>query len=303
MKLICRWHRQALARCAILGDTLPAGSHLATHIAACTVCRQTWQDLRHLDSDLSQAFEMTAPSPAFTEGVRSRLTNGRPSRTALRPIPAMATVIVVLGIGGLLWWGIGNASHVLHRADQSYVASQPTDRNLRAAMPQSPSSPAPEKRRGSSPPKVAAKGADAQKSMLVKVDAATFRRSVAPGVWRRHHHSLRSHRTTLAHRRKNISPSPAVARTASPHARAEQWCSLGIWYEVGGDYSHAADAYGRAYSEQPDPALALEAGRNAEYAGDISEALGYYTRVLDQKPTQKASPQKGTSTWNDDHSA
>ena len=79
------------------------------------------------------------------------------------------------------------------------------------------------------------------------------------------------------------------------------WARWGAWYEANGDYSGAASAYGRAFAEKPDPDMAFAAGQAAENAGDVSQAVLYYTQLLKRPSDRKPLPEKGTSLWNPEH--
>ena len=89
----------------------------------------------------------------------------------------------------------------------------------------------------------------------------------------------------------------------SPEIRSHQWARWASYYETHGDYTHAADAYARAYSTLPTEGTAFAAGQAAENAGDVSQAILYYSQILRQSLKQKPQTEKGTFLWNSEHDA
>jgi hypothetical protein len=109
----CGVRRRALARCAVLGRLLPAGSRLARHLARCEECRAAWHDLRHLTAELSRTLAMPALAEALADAAWVRITDGGvgPQPACLRrggyphggrrPIALAAT-----GVAGLALFGV-----------------------------------------------------------------------------------------------------------------------------------------------------------------------------------------------------
>lgn len=78
------------------------------------------------------------------------------------------------------------------------------------------------------------------------------------------------------------------------------WTRWGAYYEYHGDYRSAEAAYAQALDKSRDPALVFSAGRAAECAGDVAQAVGFYTRILSQPSKTDNQPKKGSLLWTDE---
>ena len=96
-------------------------------------------------------------------------------------------------------------------------------------------------------------------------------RAAVPKPEVRHWHKV----TKLA-----VKPKTHVADAAL--AKSVGWADIGAYYERAGLYGEASDAYALAYAEKQDPGLAYAAGCAAETAGDIGQAVTFYTELLDK---------------------
>jgi tetratricopeptide (TPR) repeat protein len=112
------------------------------------------------------------------------------------------------------------------------------------------------------------------------------------------------------HKKKRNAPDFLRKRTrlaVIPHTRplspVRQWLTRGAWYESYGDYAQASDAYKQAFKYEPDPGIAFVAGRAAESADNVEDAVEFYANILSNHPSYPSgqpSPEKGTNPWNED---
>src|SRR2546423_1170248 len=102
MALFCVWTRRACSRYAVLGQPLPPGSKLETHIAKCSGCREYWHDLRMLTTDLDRLVTVPHPSPQFAEPIWERV---KPTQRSFQWGRVSLAAVAACGLAcGLAWW-------------------------------------------------------------------------------------------------------------------------------------------------------------------------------------------------------
>jgi hypothetical protein len=205
----------------------------------------------------------------------------------------MTAAVACLAVGFVLWNRLSQAPAATARQAGSEQAAQAAiDSAIKTVDSQAPRSPIrtvnPEKRAVSSPTPV--------KKRVVQDNPVQKRRWKRSEIRRIVH---RTHRTRLRVAQRQPSPQQKPKRVAavSPRPTPAQWQAWGVYYESQGDYQRAATAYGNAYAEQPDTATGFAAGQAAESAGDVTQALVYYTQIL-KSASEKREPQKGTLLWS-----
>jgi len=273
MNPLCEWRQRALARYAAQARSLPADSALANHLARCERCRRVWDDLRRIAFDLSRTLSAPSPSPTFMADVRERVAAARvPERRPL-PLALSAAALCLLILVGVWWIRPGP---VVHNSPVERVARQP-DRSAQQAAAQASVSNSKRRR----PQERTAAVAPRPLRQAARRHAARIARAPRPP------------RRIIAH-----APPESHAKRPARNQRPS-WIAWGAWFESWGDYRRAAAAYGRAFEQRPDPDTAFAAGRAAECAGDVAQALDYYSRLLDRAAGAKSPPEKGTHLWND----
>lgn len=276
MSLLCFWRQRTLSHLTALGRPIPVGSALERHLIRCRDCRQYREDLSHLEQGLTRALTAPTPSPAFT-------------RSVMRKLPALPCAAPAYNwkTGFALAAGTALAAVLVYAGWRCFPMPNPS-------MPT---------KIASAPPAVAPTGQGAslhapEKKPTTRRLQMQVRMNTISRESRRHPGALAVHR--LRHRRR-VSGAALYAQKSqqeSPQGGVlPAWAAWGSWYEEQGDYGRAAEAYGRAYAQQPDSALAYEAGMDSERAGDLTQALGYYACVLSppaQTPPKRSTSQKGT---------
>jgi hypothetical protein len=101
MKTLCDLRYRALARRAVLGEALPAGSSLARHVAGCARCRAAWQELRSLQAELPSLLERSTADAAFSERVWERIAAAPSPRRTPMLWPADRRRLRVWAVAGL----------------------------------------------------------------------------------------------------------------------------------------------------------------------------------------------------------
>src|SRR6266567_3658843 len=102
MALYCVWFRRACSRYVVTGQPLPPGSRLEAHIAQCSGCREYWDDLRMLTSDLDRLITVPHPSTAFAEPIWERV---KPTARTFQWGRLSLAATAAFGLAcGLAWW-------------------------------------------------------------------------------------------------------------------------------------------------------------------------------------------------------
>ena len=268
MKLRCLWHERSLARLALEGNPLPPGSRLQRHLTQCPDCRRAWDEFALLTAELPSTLADSLPAPSFVLPPLPMRAAGSPELRLTFPALALSGMLLAAVAGG----------RFLQRP---------------AGPGASPDSTSP-------PPASAFAGlpgkAGARKNTSLPAKPASVAQNDTP-------HYPASHAAETA------MPAPvSVSFEYASLARAdtapqetvppEAWGGLGAWYAAQGDYACAADAYARAYQEQPDPDFAMAAGQSAESAGGVNDALDYYLQALKMSTEQQSYPEED-ETWNE----
>lgn len=297
MNPICFWWRRALALYAAQERPLAEGSRLAAHLSRCRACRAFWRDIHNLAANLPRVCSAPAPSGDFTDSVWRRIDSAPRRHHPGVPAPLLAASAAALAaLFGFLWWRTAVPSNS-EQPEPFPVAKRPQNgfspgpssvpggvsRTQRVASAPSSSGPKKERTRASASRK---RGA-----------ATTPKRPSKDRIRRRMMHRIRYAQTPVREMAK-------IASSVVPHEQAAaRWQKWGAWFEIQGDYQRAAAAYQRAFEIQPDPEVGFAAGRAAECAGDISEALRFYSRILYPPSGSKERPEDGATRWNATHNA
>lgn len=282
MKLNCLLVRSDLERAAVNPDTPRPPSKVSHHLITCGACAAYYQDLRSLSGELSEAFTTPAASLGFTDAVWRRIERAEPVTVKPRPLPVMAAVAVAAVIALVIW-------------TRAYTTGGPPPVPVNPLGVFAPQHVAEHDKTGSH----AVRTTPAVVNKVVRHEV--IRKNDPAPIFRRHHR-IRRHRPRIVLPKavrqlaKNDVPSKTVKQPLRP-----QWASWGAWWEARGDYLQASAAYGRAYEERNDPSLAFAAGRSAECAGNVAQAVEYYTQLLSKKPEASKQPEKGSYRWLQDH--
>lgn len=306
MNLLCLWRQRTLAKAAMCEGSLAEHSRLQAHLHQCPSCHRFWKDIQSLTGELVALAEPLPADDGFADSVWMRLS-AAPVRarrlSALVPVTA-ATACVALG---LFLWNRGIAARysatpsVLTEPRNQVTGGAPVP--PRAVKEDSP--PLTKKQEGK---RVAAAPSSGKKRRErgTQVQKRSWKRSEIRRI------AQRSRKPETSAAKKHVAqqqaePETKQVVTAPLRPTPEQWQAWGVYYESQGDYERAAAAYGHAYSEQPDPSTAFAAGRAAERAGDVTQALVYYTRILnhasDKNASDRREPQKGTFLWSHENTS
>jgi tetratricopeptide (TPR) repeat protein len=291
MRLLCKLRQRAYARAAVRGDSVGLPAHLAKHLKRCEACHQEWSALERLTVHLAQSLESPEPTSSFQQAVWDRIKAppAPPERAFVRFAPAAALLAFVTLLCILPWTipptkersaSLSLPMPSLPDAALQRYASAPTSRTSEAAKSAAPKALKPTRKRN------------------VQTRAKPSPRATKPES-RRSRRPRPSPRYLVRGAKERPSSRIAAADTKSPVASKIQWTTWGAWYEASGDYRLAAAAYRRSLEEKNDPSVEFAAGRAAECAGDLAEALDSYSRILNQTSGAKAAPEKGTLQWKD----
>lgn len=269
MALFCFWTRRACSRYAVLGQPLPPGSKLETHIANCSDCREYWDDMRMLTSDLDRMITVPHPSAGFAEPIWERV---KPTKRAFQWGTVSLAAAAACGlVCGLVWWRF--ASHQPEMTPYHEVVKNPPKPHV-----DDPIAPIVAPEIGPLP---------------IHENAAN-RMAQAPA----HHyrHPLKwanvrgaSQTGRLASRtQRRLSELANLRRSDS----AAQLRASGLMYEAQGDPGLANVAYQAAYQQHPSEDTAFDMGRSAEESGDMEQAMNVYAGLLESAGA-RTQAQKG----------
>ena len=287
MSLLCRWRQHHFAQDIIAGETV--SSALSQHLAQCAACHHAYSRMQRLHQELAQSILFPAASEGFTDAVRAKILarTQTPQRSNLPK-----TALALSGAAVLL------LCVILLRSEN--WRTKPEISVMPAVVAPKPEKPHPTQNFALVFPskKTVRLTGTAEKSPLVphRNRLRTVRRSriaFAP--------PHRSRRTVAFHEKpKRLA---ALAPLLSPEIRSQQWAQWANVCENRGDFSRAADAYAHAYNTLPTEGTAFSAGQAAENAGDVSQAVLYYSQILRQPLKQKPQTEKGTFRWNSERDA
>ncbi len=270
MALFCFLTRRACSRYAVLGEPLLQGSKLEAHVAGCRECREYWDDLRLLTTDLDRLVHVPRPSPQFAEPIWERV---KPTvRTVQWGRMSLAGAVACGLACGLIWWRLSaSSSHKpsVEVAASDFIKSAPEEEPVLAPAPA-----APVVKRPHIGAAVAAKAATPRRYRL---------------RWEPVHGGSRNSR--MARRTRHGAPDlSALAGIDGP----DRMRASGLMHEAQGDPGLANVAYQAAYQQQPSEETAFDVGRTAEESGDMEQAMNIYARLLESADSRSRS-QKG---WN-----
>jgi hypothetical protein len=289
MSLHCYFLRREIEQTAMTDGGI-ASPRLAVHLEACPKCRVLFQDSQAMACELTVALSIPEAGEDFVENVWRRIEQARPA-PAKRWSPALvatAAVVVIVTIIALRANTPPEVPDTPGRVSSGAAAQQlvkNVDDSDRVGAGETRKSPA---------------GASAGSRKSPQKSATSGRHE--PVVRPRRNRTRRSTgRRLSAPRTKRMLASNTPQTTVKKQEPVRpKWASLGAWFEARGEYMQAATAYGRAYQEGSDPSLAFAAGRSAECAGDVAQAVEYYTQILIRKPEADKQPEKGSSLWTQD---
>lgn len=262
MTLFCSWWRGRLARQAARGEMLPPHGGLARHVEHCPACREEWTALRRLAGELECLPAAPAVPADFTAVVMARIRALPAPHGVGVLLPAVACLSLVT-VGSINGWGLRQAS--------SKRAAQPISAPLALPLPEF--RPAPrqlvEAPANAVPLRRVRRRERRRRGVLAsrRVKEPTFPRVVpapAPPDWSRFELKL-------------PAPGDQTAALASLQAEA-------IRLEREGRFDGAARLYRRAHEEQPEPSAAFAAAQACERAGELPEAVDYYSKLLMRDP-------------------
>jgi hypothetical protein len=298
MSLLCVWRQRKLAEVAAQRETLTANPGLREHLKQCASCRRFWEDLRNLTGELSALEEPLPAGDRFADAVWDRLTTPV-ARTRRVSVWLPVTAVAACALVGVVVWRIYPFRQHEKMIMQTTVPANQIPVNQHIAKPSVPVQPTPEKRlqtvstkRSPSP----SEGSGVRSTSSHRIG----KRNRGEGHQKRI--ALRRYwlvQKRYAERKKRVREQEKQKRVATVNRppTPEQWKAWGAYYEAQGDYQRASAAYGQAYAARPDTETGLAAGQAAESAGDVAQALSYYTQLLN-RPTGKKPPEKGTRLWN-----
>lgn len=290
MRLFCRWRQARLAREICANQSALSPSALSRHLVQCADCRCAREEMVRLNEELAQGFAIPLASEQFAQDIFEKIE----ARAVLpKRRVSLENVFLVGGCAAIL------LCIVLWRQSQQNPDIAPS--LLAANSPvQRPTSTMPKKGRLSLS-KIAVERSP------ISTQAEPKPKNVARIVRKKRKLHFASHSTRKPYRRyRSLAWQPQIQpRTAilSPEMRSVRWTQWANFYENHGDYAQAANAYARAYNAVPTESTAFCAGQAAENAGDVSQAVLYYSQILRQPLKQKPQPEKGTRIWNSAHDA
>lgn len=285
-KLACLWWKQALAEHATDDRIIPENSHLAKHLERCPACVRDLAWYRATHRNLQGSLSAERATSDFADAAWARFTAIPSPHPASGIVRALPVAVCAAGLALLLVVRHPWSSAPTNSPDRTaFAVTQPMEK-------------------GTTQPTV--RMAESGRSLHgTALTTAGTREKVIdrPHTARRHEiRRTRSHRS-WARRKPNRTDKQFASNSRLPNF---SWERLASWYEVQGDYRSAAAAYDQAVRESPTEAREFNAGRTAECAGDIAQAITYYAHILtneraQESPTQQNTPsEKGPSQWNED---
>lgn len=257
MRLTCKIVRIRLSRLVAVGEDLSTDVRLATHVAKCSECAREWEALGALAHDLPGALPAPQPSTDFVARTMRRLEeHPRPAHAASwLPLPAAVAVAALLMI--FAWWTT-RPTPSSHTSGEDLV-SKP----IPAPAP-APSVP---------------EAAITQPTDVPRQVASDSDRTPPPHKPQAKKVAVRPRKVAAPAPGPTVTPHRPTTKTSHETIAWEDW---GDWYAEAGAYAHASDAYARAYETTPDSSLAFATGYTAEAAGDVYQAVTYYSQYLTQ---------------------
>ncbi len=287
MKIACRCIRSVLAQYAAADREIPPTGAVARHITVCAECSNELKWFRAAHRSLMETRTSEQASADFADSVWTRFSaSGAPHRSLT---PRFALSIAASVVAVMLMINLRHLRTPVHN-DVSGHSSSMRVASRRAAGPAE---------LFSAPMKINAM-VDPDISKRVK------KRSDEPGLVRYRRARLRHGKRMMARivSKTNHTQLASASKAHSARKQLIPWDQVAAWYENQGDYRSAAAAYVHAAKEKPTDVRVFRAAQALEYAGDIAEAVEYYTRVLKHENDQESRPnkvlpiRKGTWQWN-----
>ena len=278
MKVFCRFRRRALERSAATLESFDSQSPLGRHLNRCPGCRTYFEDLRMLATAL-QANRQEQESNGFEDRVWSRIEARQKASVTASLLRQGVSLQAVLALG---------AAALLVVSVVGWIRFQPKGPTIMAGIP-------PDQ-----------KTVNAEKESTSKTSPVPNKKRMSTPIKLRLTHQ--PDQPVRHKRRRNPAPDflrkPSRIALIAPHIRpispARQWLSKGAWYEACGDYAQASSAYKQAFRYEPDPGIAFIAGRAAESADNVEDAVEFYANILSNHPSGPPAPEKGIIPWNED---
>jgi len=269
MSLLCRWVQRGCARRVVNGS--PMWAWQEEHLARCAACARSAGALGVLARALAGSLGLSEPSDSFTEAVMSRLDVRLP--TTPRRWKAR-----------LAGWHALVGAVVLGAVALTAPVRPPAPPPGRAGSPHSRPGPS---------------VARTSRSPMRLAPAPLPRSRPRPRHGERVHSRRLPRHRLLAVQPARPTPTPAPAQPAD----ALVWIRWAGWLEAHGDYRRAAAAWSALHRAGAGPVAGFRAGRAAECAGDVQQAVEHYSQLLDPEPQPAPEQEKGTRRWIDDESA
>ncbi len=289
MNLTCYLIQRKLANEAITPLHDNSNASIERHIARCQPCRDRLELLQSLGNELRDCLSAPQPSSGFGDVTWDRLMAAAPTRPRFGALAlTFGASVLLLAVIALTtrtgWYQQSSAPTAIARSTETTKPniSRVAANNLRVETTHS------------------------------KIPTVSPRLRHAPRARKRMDTSIRRSIRRPNIRRQLLARDTAVSNVAKPvskmlssvsasSTRTATWTQWAAWYESYGDYRSAEAAYAAALAVKPDPALEFHAGRAAECAGDVAQAVDYYSRILKQEPRDQAGPKKGSMLWNEKH--
>jgi len=290
MKIACLRFKRALARITADDGEIPADGAIARHLESCEACARELAWFRSAGHALQKSLTAEQAGAGFTDATWARLSAaGRPRRSPVGVVMAVSAGCTAMIVFALL---------IRHSPAPTGLPSHdltPTVSTKR--VPNIGGGSLTEKKIPKSP--LSGTGIAAthpEKNSSDPPAAIRHRRGVLPRGGRRIARRLRI---------KTATPLVSAADKHAPEAQPIPWEQIASWYEYQGDYRAAEATYLQAVRADPSEAHLFNAGRTAECAGDVAQAIEFYTHVLkhehaQESPARQELPsEKETSPWNE----
>ncbi len=295
MNPICRFVEKIAAESAVRGEASPPSQLAARHLDRCPKCRKALHGVLAIAHELSTIkLKIDAPN-RFADEAWSKLQHAQAAREhAPTKRLALAAGIVVAAAA---------LAVLVHSLAPSKLSIMPlkvvqAKRQDTAAFARNET-------------RIAAVGETKKADANVRTAPSTRTARLksagplkSPKTVRHKRRHLISGKAMLAIRPATM---PAKTHTSLTKVAAKSvidpvtaWRKWGEYYEYRGDYWSAEAAYSRAVAKSSDPSLAFSAGRAAECAGDVAQAVDYYTRILKRANQTEHEPKKGSMLWTED---
>ncbi len=291
---ICYFQRRLLVRTVVLGRASAPTGCLARHLARCAECDRVWRELSSVHSTLSRSLTAPSLSSDFDSSLRVRIKRARQISSGIgfsRVQPVVRCFVLAAGAVTVLalWLNYRHDGRARRPANPERATAGEVAAAVRAEH----------LKRGSA----LAAPAPSSRPWVAPVEAPSIRTAHFDSLLQRLRR-LANRRARLvhlaggSHQRRRVGTGLTAARLLARGAALQTgnlaravgpqwadtaqptWSEIGSTYALLGDFSHAADAYGCAYSLHADVDTAMAASENAERAGDMSQSWAYCAMAL-----------------------